>query len=443
MTLSTVGYGDISPNTTEEKIFTIVVIFTGVSGYAMLIQAIGTAMAGDPNKLSHTKAMRNYLYDYEVPPDLAKRILHFLRLRDKKMRQEYIEPEVDLCIETLSKPLRRRLVLHTRRDLVARVPWFLGRPMKFVADVCPLLKSVVASPLEVVGATGVSASALVFVVKGDLAAFEHASQTPKCATPNTIKHGLSDLSGDIDKELLAYEAADRDRRYTWGPDATFGLPGCVLDKTWRLDIIALDDCEMLSFPKVDLLELLGQHDHAAILPELMREAEESVAEHPALFSESDADRPSSPPPRRAASPTPEEVKSSYACDRLVARRADVAAFLAQHISPASLSADDESAALVRDFVEAHTEPARVPPTTETRRSPRQSPPAPARLPRSPDEDSPAELWVPSTDPPRARPVIVEDASTGPRARNVVVDDAPLPDDDDPAEMLCGALVGDN
>ena len=126
----------------------------------------------------------------------------------------------------------------------------------------------------------------------------------------------------------------------------------------------------------------------------------------------------------------------------MARRADVAAFLAQHISPASLSADDESAALVRDFVEAHTEPERVPPTTETRRSPRQSPPAPARLPRSPDEDSPAELWAPSTDPPRARSV-VEDASTGPRARSVVVVDTPLPDDDDPAEMLCGALVGDN
>ena len=53
--------------------------------------------------------------------------------------------------------------------------------------------------LEVVGATGVSASALVFVVKGDLAAFEHASKTPKCATPNTIKHGLSDLGGDIDR----------------------------------------------------------------------------------------------------------------------------------------------------------------------------------------------------------------------------------------------------
>ena len=352
---------------------------------------------------------------------------------------------MDLCIETLSKPLRRRLVLHTRRDLVERVPWFLGRPMKFVADVCPLLKSVVASPLEVVGATGVSASALVFVVKGDLAAFEHASKTPKCATPNTIKHGLSDLGGDIDKELLAYEAAARDRRYMWGPDSTFGLPGCVLDKTWRLDIIALDDCEMLLFPKEELLTLLGQHDHAAILPELVREAEESVAEHPALFSESDADRPSSPPPQRdaTASPTPEEAKSSYACDRLVARRADVAAFLAQHISPASLSADDESAALVRDFVEAHAErpPERVPPPTETRRSPRQSPPAPARLPRLSDEDSPAELWAPSTDPPRARPVIVDDTSTAPRARSVVVNDAPLPDDDDPAEMLCGALVG--
>ena len=133
----------------------------------------------------------------------------------------------------------------------------------------------------------------------------------------------------------------------------------------------------------------------------------------------------------------DEAKSSYACDRLVARRADVAAFLAQHISPASLSADDESAALVRDFVEAHAErpPERVP-TTETRRSPRQSPPA---RPPPPEENGPATLWDPSTGPPQARPVIVEDASTGPRARSVVVDDAPLPDDDDPAEMLCGAL----
>jgi hypothetical protein len=189
--------------------------------------------------------------------------------------------------------------------------------------------------------------------------------------------------------------------------------------------------------------LLGQHDHAAILPELVREAEESVAEHPALFSDADeAERPSSPPPQRdaTASPTPDEVKSSYACDRLVARRADVAAFLAQHISPASLSADDESAALVRDFVEAHAErpPERVPTTTETRRSPRQSPPA---RPSSPEEDGPATLWNPSTGSPQARPVIVEDASTGPRARSVVVNDAPLPDDDDPAEMLCGALGG--
>ena len=64
--------------------------------------------------------------------------------------------------------------------------------------------------------------------------------------------------------MLAYEAADRDRRYTWGPDSTFGLPGCVLDKMWRLDIIALDDCEMLSFPK-RILKLMGHRDHAAIL----------------------------------------------------------------------------------------------------------------------------------------------------------------------------------
>ena len=227
-------------------------------------------------------------------------------------------------------------------------------------------------------------------------------------------------------------------------DATFGLPGCVLDKMWSLDIIALDDCEMLSFPKDELIKLLGQHDHAAILPELQREARKmspsiqpcsAMRRGPTKFAAAATDA--------TASPTPDEAKSSYACDRLVARRADVAAFLAQHISPASLSADDESAALVRDFVEAHAErpPERVPTTTETRRSPRQSPPAPARPPRSPDEDSPAGCGRRRRTPPRARPVIVEDASTGPRARSVVVDDAPPPDDDDPAEMYVGRSSG--
>ena len=270
--------------------------------------------------------------------------------------------------------------------------------MKFVADVCPLLKSVVASPLEVVGATGVSASALVFVVKRRPCRRE-PSKTPKCATPNTIKHGLSDLGGDIDNELLAYEAADRDPAVQRGPDSAFGLPGCVLDKTWRLDIIALDDCEMLLFPKEELLTLLGRRHQRRCLS---ARPEESVAEHPALFSEGDVDRPSSPPPQRdaTASPTPEEVKSSYACDQLVARRADVAAFLAQHISPASLSADDESAALVRDFVEAHQSHGGdaaldgdfvVPPMAQARQRGRPLLRKTAR----------GVAWNPSTDPPRA------------------------------------------
>ena len=200
---------------------------------------------------------------------------------------------------------------------------------------------------------------------------------------------------------------------------------------------------MLSDPKEELLDLLGQHDHAAILPELVREAEESVAEHQALFSESDADRPSSPPPQRdaTASPTPDEVKSSYACDRLVARRADVAAFLAQHISPASLSADDESAALVRDFVEAHAERPGARAAETERRSPRQSPPAPARRLVA-RRNSPAVVGAVDGSHRRRGPSSSR-TSTGPRARSVVVDDAPPPDDDDPAERWrCGALVGE-
>lgn len=190
----------------------------------------------------------------------------------------------------------------------------------------------------------------------------------------------------------------------------------MLNKTWRFDIVALDDCEMLSFPKEALLELLGQHDHAAILPALKDEAEASVAEHLHLFEGSDDDESDAADPFHLD--PRDEAEKRYACDRLVARRADVAAFLAEHLAPASLSADDESAALVHEFVAAHAE-------------------RPARIGRP--ERVPTTTVMVTEARSRSSP---REPSTSPRARAVVVEDAPVADDN-PADMLCGALVSDN
>ncbi len=44
-TISTVGFGDIHPNTPGEKIYTSVVMVTGVGVYAVIISAFGAVIA--------------------------------------------------------------------------------------------------------------------------------------------------------------------------------------------------------------------------------------------------------------------------------------------------------------------------------------------------------------------------------------------------------------
>ena len=341
-TLSTVGYGDITPNTTSEKLFTILVIITGVSGYATLIQAMGQMLAPRPSNnkgFLKSSAIRHYLYEENVPPDLSKRILHYLRRRDRQLHGQ-LDENVAAAVAALSKPLRRRLTLHTNRADIEGLPWFTGRPLKFVADSVPLLEIAVASPLENVGAKGSRADALVFVQTGRVVAFSpkrEEEKTKRGGRRQTISIALThDFNEAIAATKAAYESADALKKRTYGPGDHFGAAGCLLDVRWALDLVALADCEFVKFDREALLGLVAEHDHRRLAADLEREAGEIVSKHPYLFKQKDV--------------ASLDTDNDAAWATLASRKDDVASLLRAHLPKAALRGDDPAAAALRAFL---------------------------------------------------------------------------------------------
>ncbi|KAH8075638.1 phosphorelay sensor kinase [Aureococcus anophagefferens] len=254
-TVSTVGYGDISANTTMEKVYTIVVMITGVAGYAMMLQSIGRLMQSHSSTATtSTIALRDYLYKRNVPMDLCTKIFDYLyRHNAIRAYNNDNSQEVVASINELPKPIRRRLRLYTERATIGAIPWFQHRSSDFAADAVGFLKPTLSARGEVVGAQGIRAEALFFVQSGDLALEEEEAE------------GI--------RPLLRF-----------GPGDNFGAPGCFVDAVWKLEIIACSDCEISVFPREHLRRLLDEPEHAHLLPQFEYEAHQTVQAAPFLYA---------------------------------------------------------------------------------------------------------------------------------------------------------------
>ena len=157
----------------------------------MLIQAIGTAMAGDPNKLSHTKAMR--------------RIMKYAGLADPPLSTTKGQKDATGVYRARGRSLHRNAVeaaaaaarfAHAQRPASGCPGFSEGLKFEPTCALCSSRWSRRRSKWSAPLASPPRRWSLSW--KGDLAEASTPTKTPKCATPNTIKHGLSDPSGDID-----------------------------------------------------------------------------------------------------------------------------------------------------------------------------------------------------------------------------------------------------
>ena len=138
-TITTVGYGDRSPETKTEKIFGCILMIIGVIAYTMLISQLTSIISANDRKHAALKEkldiLSNIRKDYGMNFDLYLRLrqsIHQHHLKDEKDKQELLEELPNkLGIELGNLLYRREL---------KEIKIFQDMPPHFVAQVAPLLK---------------------------------------------------------------------------------------------------------------------------------------------------------------------------------------------------------------------------------------------------------------------------------------------------------------
>ncbi len=167
-TLTTIGYGDILPNTTNQIIFVIFVEFIGAGMYGLIIGNIANLIANiDVAKAQHNEKMEKlntFLRYRDIPQDLSKKINSYFDYL-WQTRRGYDESSV---LAELPSSLKTWVSLFLNKDIIEKVPIFEGASEEFIKETIMNLKPVVYTPGDYIVTAGELGFDMFFISKGSV-----------------------------------------------------------------------------------------------------------------------------------------------------------------------------------------------------------------------------------------------------------------------------------
>lgn len=126
-TMTTIGYGDITPVQEAEVLFTIFAMLLGVSFFALLVTQINELNRVAGGELHHYEEVKNdlvsYMKDHSVNPSLIQRIVEYLNFRASSHAAHSFNDQ-DPRLESLSGPLRKELRVTLFEPIVKKLKMF-------------------------------------------------------------------------------------------------------------------------------------------------------------------------------------------------------------------------------------------------------------------------------------------------------------------------------
>jgi CRP-like cAMP-binding protein len=164
-TITSVGFGDITPTRIAEKVFTVFCVLFAATGFAFFIANVSNIIAAnDSNSNMFKEKLRSiaaYMKYRNVPDDLQTRIFRYFE--HCYLDRKYVS---DTIINDLSAPLRTEVLLHFNREMVERVPFFHARDENFVRSIILRLKPCIYAPGDLIIAQGDLAKRMYFIKHG-------------------------------------------------------------------------------------------------------------------------------------------------------------------------------------------------------------------------------------------------------------------------------------
>lgn len=167
-TLTTIGYGDITPQTNGEIIYAMVIMIFGVGMYGYVIANISTIITNlQPSRVRYLETMERlgaFMRYQRLPGELQKRIRDYYTYVWEQ-RMGYDESSI---LRDLPPGLHGEVSLFLKRGIIRKVPFFREADDDLVRDIAMQMHPVVYTPGDVIVREGDPGSRMYFISRGRL-----------------------------------------------------------------------------------------------------------------------------------------------------------------------------------------------------------------------------------------------------------------------------------
>ena len=190
-TLSTVGYGDVTPKTFSERVFAICAEMFGCLSFAMLIGTLGSIMVGQKlleEKVSKQRAeLREFMEAKGIPKALRGKIRRFMETLYEQ-RSGFDEHEV---LSQLPPAMAQELLDTMYRSQIEHVPMFQAMEEGAITKICMMIKPFLAMKDDHVYAHGAIGREIFIIISGAVEiSFPFSSNKVRNTTQHLQKGGL-------------------------------------------------------------------------------------------------------------------------------------------------------------------------------------------------------------------------------------------------------------
>lgn len=165
-TITTIGYGDITPSTNAQTIYTMFVQLTGAGMYGYIIGNLASMLANSDLARTQFRAklekIQTFMQYREVPDELQDNIRTYYDYLWNN-RRGFDESAV---LEELPSSLKLQVALHLNKEIIEKVPMFNGAPNDLIRQIVLNLKPVLYTPGDYIFRKGEMGDQMYFISRG-------------------------------------------------------------------------------------------------------------------------------------------------------------------------------------------------------------------------------------------------------------------------------------
>ena len=245
-TMTTVGYGDISPGRTSEYLLAVVIMLIGASLYAFIIGGVASLLsnlqAAKNSHWEHMESVEQYLRARRIPAYLSTRVHNYYEYLWE--RQKGLEETT--LLQDLPESLRLDIMSHLARDVLDKVPLFRHCTPVLRNKLLLALQPATYAPGNDLVQQGETGKSIVFITRGDV-------------------------------EILAGEKEELFGRL--GPGDYFGYLSLALQEQRSASVRACDYCEVLILDKAQYDAISSEYpEFLQVMKKVSAERSEQASE---------------------------------------------------------------------------------------------------------------------------------------------------------------------